>query len=92
MFKTEEGLLKHAVPWKEGVNVFNLERQEFPKVFRPNGALYITQRELLRKTGDLVNPDSCGYYEMSVDDSIDIDGRADLELARILLDEWKQRK
>ena len=29
-------------------NVFNLERQEFPKLFRPNGAIYISKRKVLK--------------------------------------------
>ena len=61
-------------------NVFNLERQEFPKLFRPNGAIYISKRNVL-KTGNLINPKSCGYYIMNDKDSIDIDNLIDLKVA-----------
>ena len=61
-------------------NVFNLERQEFPNVFRPNGAIYISKRNILN-TGNLINPKSCGYYKMNEIDSIDIDSLIDLKVA-----------
>ena len=89
MFKRKNSMLCPAVPWKTGINVFNLERQEFPEVFRPNGAFYITKRDQLKRTGNLVNPESCGFYEMSDESSIDIDGRIDLLVAETLL---KKRK
>jgi CMP-N,N'-diacetyllegionaminic acid synthase len=91
MFKTIGRQLKPAVPWKEGVNVFNLERQEFPEIYRPNGAIYITNRNQLKKKGNLVNPDSCGYYEMSIEDSVDIDNFTDLAVARTLFPVWQEK-
>ena len=45
----------------KGKNVFNLERQEFPNLFRPNGAIYVSKRNMLFKK-NLINPKSCGYY------------------------------
>lgn len=61
-------------------NVFNLERQEFPKLYRPNGAIYVSKRDVLF-SGNLINPKSCGYYIMSEKDSIDIDNLIDLKVA-----------
>jgi len=90
MFKVEDSQLVPSVPWKEGVNVFNLERQEFPKVYRPNGAIYITSREALKRSGDLVNPSSCGYYEMTEEDSVDIDNPTDLAVAKALFGDWQK--
>jgi CMP-N-acetylneuraminic acid synthetase len=92
MFRLDGERLVAAVPWTAGVNVFNLERQEFPKVYRPNGAFYITHRRRLRERGDLVNPDSCGYYVMNAEDSCDIDTLSDLLLARAILDQRRQTK
>ncbi len=89
MFRLDGDRLAAAVPWKEGVNVFNLERQEFPSVYRPNGALYITSRERLRQTHDIVNPHSCGYYKMSEEDSVDIDHPVDLAVAKAVLEQRK---
>ncbi|MCA9394938.1 MAG: acylneuraminate cytidylyltransferase family protein [Candidatus Omnitrophica bacterium] len=81
MFTTEGARLRPAFHFKDGVNVFNLERQEFPTVYRPNGAIYVTWREYLKKTGSIVNPENNGYYVMSEADSIDIDLKADLYAA-----------
>jgi len=61
-------------------NVFNLERQEFPKLYRPNGAIYVSKRDVLF-SGNLINPKSCGYYVMDEKDSIDIDNLIDLKVA-----------
>jgi len=82
MFQFEEHLLKPAFPYKEGVNVFNLERQEFPPVYRPNGAIYACWRKYLAESGAIVNPENNGYYLMKAEDSIDIDNMADLYTAR----------
>ena len=61
-------------------NVFNLERQEFPKLYRPNGAIYVSKRDVLY-SGNLINSKSCGYYVMDEKDSIDIDNLIDLKVA-----------
>ncbi len=61
-------------------NVFNLERQEFPDLFRPNGAIYVSKRDVLLKR-NLINPKSCGYYIMEERDSVDIDNLIDLIVA-----------
>jgi len=85
MFKIEKNRLAAAFEFKKGTNVFNLERQQFPAVYRPNGAIYITWRKYLRKTISLVNPENNGFYIMENKDSIDIDTPADLYEAEILL-------
>ena len=61
-------------------NVFNLERQEFPNLYRPNGAIYVSRRNVLLKR-NLINPKSCGYYIMDDKDSVDIDNLIDLVVA-----------
>lgn len=61
-------------------NVFNLERQEFPNLYRPNGAIYVSNRNTLYKR-NLINPKSCGYYIMNEKDSVDIDNLIDLKVA-----------
>lgn len=81
MFKVEGNRLRQAFNFEEGVNVFNLERQQFPSVYRPNGAIYVTRKEYLIKSGSIVNPVNNGFYIMSDEDSIDIDTRADLYAA-----------
>lgn len=86
MFQFEEHLLKPAFPYKKGVNVFNLERQEFPPVYRPNGAVYVCWRKYLADSGAIVNPENNGYYLMTIGDSIDIDNMADLDAAKYELE------
>ena len=61
-------------------NVFNLERQQFPKLYRPNGAIYICRKSTLM-SGDLVDPKSCGFLLMDEKSSIDIDSEIDLKIA-----------
>lgn len=89
MFKIEGNLLRTAFNFEEGVNVFNLERQQFPLIYRPNGAIYVTRRDYLKKTGSIVNPMNNGFYIMGQEDSIDIDTQEDLYCAEA---EFKKRK
>jgi CMP-N-acetylneuraminic acid synthetase len=82
MFKLNKNRLQPCFNYGEDVNVFNLERQQFPKVYRPNGAIYITWRKYLLENNAIVNPENNGYYIMSENDSIDIDNMPDLFAAR----------
>ena len=84
MFKISNKKLETNFKWKNK-NVFNMERQEFPNLYRPNGAIYITYRKSLKIKKNLVNPKSCGYYLMSDLESIDIDNKLDLEIAKKIL-------
>ena len=61
-------------------NVFNLERQEFPNSLDLTEQ-FISLKEKVLKTGNLINPKSCGYYIMNDKDSIDIDNLIDLKVA-----------
>lgn len=85
MFSLEGGRIRPAFDYKPGVNVFNLERQEFPKVYRPNGAIYLTWTESLIQHRRLVNPDDCTYYIMQDVDSVDIDTFGDFAAAEAML-------
>ena len=89
MFKLAGNRLKPAFEFEKGVNVFNLERQQFPAVYRPNGAIYITRRRYLTESGSIVNPANNGFYIMSEEDSIDIDNKAGLYEAEM---EFQRRK
>lgn len=53
-------------------------RQELPKVYRPNGAIYVFAAEWLRRQRDLVT-DSIAAYVMPAELSIDIDTEEDFE-------------
>ena len=90
MFQLINNRLQPYFDYEKNVNVFNLERQEFPSVYRPNGAIYVTWRKYLKKTGSIVNPKNNGYYKMSLEDSIDIDYQADLIEAQLQIDKGKK--
>lgn len=85
MFKLEGNRLRTAFEFEKGINVFNLERQQFPLVYRPNGAIYITWRKYLLEAGAIVNPMNNGYYLMHPEDSVDIDTKTDLYAAEMEL-------
>jgi CMP-N-acetylneuraminic acid synthetase len=59
-------------------------RQDLPRMFRPNGAIYAMPLSLIRKTNSLV-PAGASAFEMTPDDSIDIDTIADVERAETAL-------
>ncbi len=83
MFKFKKSKIFPILSYNSKINVFNLERQQFDEVYRPNGAIYITKKEILKK-GNLVDYRSCGYFLMEEKDSIDIDSKADFELAKAI--------
>lgn len=59
-------------------------RQELPKVYRPNGAIYIIDLETLIKEEKLLTSKSIPYI-MDIEKSIDIDSIDDLEKAEKIL-------
>ena len=81
MFKVKKTKIVPILSFKSKINVFNLERQQFESVYRPNGAIYITKKKNLKK-GNLVDYRSCGYFLMEEKDSIDIDSKVDFEVAK----------
>ena len=83
MFLKKKNNLVPVIKLKKKTNVFNLESQQFPKVFRPNGALYITQRMHLKKYNELVNLDSCSFIIMKNEESFDIDTKDDYLIAKV---------
>ena len=86
MFKLENERLVPILEYHDpGVNVFNLERQQFSPVYRPNGAIYIIWRRFLTEYHDMVNPHSCCYYTMELEASVDIDNYSDLYGAEKIL-------
>ncbi len=66
-------------------NAYNLERQQLPKVFEANGAIYITQRNYLKNYRSLINPDNCGYILMDKKSSLDIDDQIDFTLCELIM-------
>lgn len=64
-----EGLINNEYPF--------MRRQDLPKVFMPNGAIYIIKSDIFMKTGKLF----CGktvHYEMPREKSVDVDTAEDI--------------
>lgn len=61
-------------------------RQDLPKVFSLNGAIYFGRTEWLRAQRSFIGEGTIGY-PMSDEDSVDIDGPLDWRVAEILLAE-----
>ncbi len=61
-------------------------RQALPKVYRPNGAVYVFGADWYRQNGSLATQ-SIGMFEMDSDSSQDIDTEADFARAERLLDQ-----
>lgn len=64
-------------------------RQQQPKTYEPNGAVYIAQPGWLRKTGKFLTQDTVAYI-MSREKSWDIDEMFDLEICEMLLKKRQQ--
>jgi CMP-N-acetylneuraminic acid synthetase len=74
-FKTNEkgyleGLINNEYPF--------MPRQELPKVYQPNGAIYIIDVDAFSKNGSFFT-DRTVAFEMSKKKSIDIDSMADIQ-------------
>lgn len=59
-------------------------RQDLPKMYRPNGAIYVASVAAIVNSMSLVPPDAL-TIEMSARDSIDIDSALDLQVSEYLI-------
>jgi CMP-N,N'-diacetyllegionaminic acid synthase len=59
-------------------------RQDSPKIYEYNGAIYIIKIDSLKKSSSLQNLKNIKKYLMSEDDSIDIDTALDWKLAELI--------
>lgn len=85
LFKPKGDRIIPFIEFKKGVLAYNLERQQLPKVYQPNGALYVTKRGCLKKTNSLINPRSCAYLLMDEESSLDIDTPLDFKVIEQVL-------
>ena len=81
MFKLEDKKLSTVFKYGNDVNVFNMERQEFPDIYKPNGSVYVTKTVLLRENNQLVNQKSCGYLIVEDEFQVNIDTPLDFDIA-----------
>jgi CMP-N,N'-diacetyllegionaminic acid synthase len=61
-----------------------IPRQQLPKAYTPNGAIYITTTEIFRKYRMLLPPETVPYF-MPKSDSIDVDDMDDLNYVAFLM-------
>ena len=61
-----------------------IPRQQLPKAYTPNGAIFIIKTETFRKYRTLFPPETMPYF-MSKSDSVDVDDMDDLEYAALLM-------
>ena len=85
-FKIEDGYLKPVF----GESYLKKRRQELPKVYMPNGAIYITTPDILRKYRSFYCKKTLPYI-MPPEKSIDIDNELDFLLAELLVQKYGRR-
>lgn len=89
MVKMEKGSLKRFID--DGTDYFCLERQQLPKVYQPNGALYITRRDILRDKHVVIS-DNPEAIIMDDESSLDIDEPIDLIAAAEVIERRKRKR
>ena len=81
MYTLEEDRLKPVIEGGEDIN----RRQDAPKVYRMNGAVYVTHRDIIMRENRVLGDDTRAYI-MPPEKSIDIDSEIDLRLAELLME------
>lgn len=85
LFKPQKGKVVPFIEYKKGINAYNLERQQLPKIYQVNGALYVTKRNYLKRANSFINPRSCAYLLMNEESSLDVDTPLDFKIAEAVL-------
>jgi N-acylneuraminate cytidylyltransferase len=74
------GLMSPVIPQQS----FHTRRQDLPRVFMPNGAVYVADCAWLARTRSYLTPETRGF-EMPRERSQDIDGLLDFDICELLL-------
>jgi len=85
-FKIENGYLKPLL----GEKYLKKRRQELPKVYIPNGALFIATPEVLQKYKTFYCKKTMPYI-MPIERSVDIDNELDFLLAELLMQKHERK-
>ncbi|MDA2916145.1 acylneuraminate cytidylyltransferase family protein [Nitrospinae bacterium AH_259_B05_G02_I21] len=88
MFAAKGDRLKTFV--EHDVDYFTLERQQLPRVYQANGAVYVTRRDILMEGNKLVVPEDIAYIVMDEESSLEIDTALEFRLIELILNEWRQ--
>jgi len=85
IFEIDNKVLKSLKPNSDGYieGVFNnqypfMRRQDLPKVYMPNGAIYIINTNIFERLGSFMTDQTLGYV-MSAEMSLDIDTKTDFQ-------------
>lgn len=78
--KVEDGYLKPNF----GNNYFKMRRQDLPKLYMPNGSIFISTKQILLTSKSFYKGNIIPY-SMKTEESIDIDTMLDFKLAEIML-------
>ena len=79
----ENGLLEPFI--KSEIDYFCLESQELPKVYQPNGAIYVTKSDVLFEQGVIIGKRNAPIF-MDDESSLDIDTLTDFKLAELIME------
>lgn len=83
--KIEKGYLKPNF----GEEYFNKRRQDLPQLYKPNGSIYISTPNNIRKYGGFFG-NKIVPYKMPQERSVDIDTITDFKLAELMLGELNE--
>lgn len=81
MFQMDEGARMTPVISQER---FHTRRQDLPRIFAPNGAVYVARCDWLARTRSYLTPETRGF-EMPRERSWDVDELLDFEICELLL-------
>lgn len=84
MYTLEGDRLKPVIEGGEGIT----QRQDAPKVYRLNGAVYVTPTDIIMKQNRELGEDTRAYV-MPPERSVDIDSEFDFKLAEVLMQKGK---
>ncbi len=80
---SEEG---HIAPYVEAAyHSQNIRSQDLPKLYRINGAVYVTPRNVLMEEGKIIDKHNCAGVLMPRERSTDIDTLSDFVIAEMLM-------
>ena len=71
--------------WNKIESPFDLERQQLPIYYKPNGAIYISRVNYISIIKNLIDVSNCCYYIMDNKSSLDIDTEIDYQIAKEMI-------
>jgi N-acylneuraminate cytidylyltransferase len=69
-----------------GEEYFKMRRQDLPKLYMPNGSIFISKKKSLLNSKSFYNGNKIPYF-MKTEESIDIDTIIDFKLAELILED-----